>query len=408
MDKEPKTRVVVFSTLFPSPGAPNAGIFVRERMFRVARHLPMVVVSPQAWFPFQGVLRRFKPHFRPAAPATEVQHGIEVLHPRFLCFPGIFKSLDGPLLALSTYSTMRRLSKRFNFDVIDAHFAYPDGYAAVRLGKWLKRPVTITLRGTEIRHSRTQGISAKLKWALTNAQRIFSVSDSLRRHAIAVGVEPPEKTVVVGNGVDTGKFFPLDKEQCRRALSIPCDAKVLITVGGLVERKGFHRVIELLPRLRTRCPDLRYLIVGGPSTEGDWSDRLQRQVKDLELGDCVSFLGPLPHDAVKQALSAADIFVLATRNEGWANVILEAMACGLPVIATDVGGNAEVVSAPELGSIVPFDDAAALAQALVDALTRTWDTEQILAYAAANSWDLRVNILVPELEQVARRGKSGL
>ena len=402
MNNETKARVVVFSTLFPSPGAPSAGIFIRERMFRVAAQMPTIIVAPQPWFPLQGLLRRFKPHFRPPAPTTEIREGIEILRPRFLCVPGIFKSLDGLLLALSTYPTLRALSKRFSFDVIDAHFAYPDGYAAVKLGKWLKRPVTITLRGTEIRHSQTPGISPRLKSALTKAQRIFSVSDSLRRHAISIGIEPPEKILVVGNGVDTSKFFPLDKARSRQALSIPADAKVLITVGGLVERKGFHRVIELLPQLRASHPNLRYLAVGGANAEGDWTDRLKRQVKDLGLDDIVSFPGPLPHDAVKQALSAADVFVLATRNEGWANVILEAMACGLPVIATDVGGNAEVISAPELGTIVPFGDSAALADALDDALAQTWDREGILAYAKANSWDRRIEVLVPELEQVAK------
>lgn len=396
-----RPRVLVFTTLFPSPAQPNAGVFIRERMFRVGGELPIKVVAPQPWFPFQGLLRRFRPSFRPPAPSREMQDGVEILRPRFFCVPGLFKSLDGMFLALSGYSTLRRLRKGFDFDVIDSHFGYPEGYAAVKLGKWVRRPVTITLRGTEPRHSRTPGIRRFLLRALQGADRIFSVSESLRQHALEMGAGPPNKIRVVGNGVDADKFFPLPKADSRRALELPDDTEVLITVGGLVERKGFHRVIALLPELLARHPGLRYLIVGGPSAEGDWSERLRAQVQDLGLESVVTFLGALPHQEVKRALSAADVFVLATSNEGWANVILEAMACGLPVIATDVGGNAEVVRDGSLGTIVPFGDPPALETALDQALTRDWNHGEIIGYAKANSWDQRVETLVEGFRSLA-------
>lgn len=395
-----RPRVLVFTTLFPSPEQPHAGVFIRERMFRVAETLPLKVVSPRPWFPLQGPLRLVRPGFRPRAPRAQVQDGIEVLYPRFLCVPGVFKSLDGLFLALSCYPVLERLRRRFDFDLIDAHFGYPDGYAAVRLGRWLRRPVTVTLRGTEPRHFRTPGIDRRLRAGLVGAAQVFAVSRSLAREALASGFAPADGIEVVGNGVDAGKFHPLPRAQCRAALGLAADAKVLITVGGLVERKGFHRVIALLPDLRREHPGLRYLIVGGPSAEGDWSGRLRDQVRESGLEDCVSFLGTLPHTEVKRALSAADVFVLATSNEGWANVILEAMACGLPVIATDVGGNAEVVCRESLGTIVPFGDAAALRSALSHALERAWDRDAILAYARANGWDRRVEQLVAAFRKV--------
>lgn len=394
-------RVLVFTTLFPSPTQPNAGVFIRERMFRVGRELPIKVVAPQPWFPLQGLLRLRRPSFRPTAPSREMQDGVQVLHPRFFCVPGLFKSLDGFFLALSCYSTLRRLCKEFRFDLIDAHFGYPDGYAAMKLGRWLHRPVAITLRGTEPRHFRTPRVRRHLVRALEGADRIFAVSESLRQHALEMGIGPPEKIRVVGNGVDADKFFPLPQAGSRRALGLPDDAKVLITVGGLVERKGFHRVIALLPKLREKHPTLRYLIVGGPSAEGDWSTRLRGQVEELGLEDVVCFLGALPHQEVKRALSAADVFVLATSNEGWANVILEAMACGLPVVATDVGGNSEVVKDVSLGTILPLDDPETLGAALDEALDRNWDPEKIIAYARANSWDQRVETLVKDFYALA-------
>jgi glycosyltransferase involved in cell wall biosynthesis len=224
---------------------------------------------------------------------------------------------------------------------------------------------------------------------------VFAVADSLRQLALRLGV-PEARTRVVGNGVDVAKFHPVERAAARRELGLPADAPVLISVGGLVERKGFHRVIELLPALRRQFPDLRYLVVGGGGPEGDWSQRLRDQVAALGLQEAVHFLGPWPPERLKVPLSAADVFVLATSNEGWANVFLEAMACGLPVVTTDVGGNAEVVCDRALGTVVPFGDADALRAAIAAALARDWDRAAIRRHAEDNDWDGRVAILVAE------------
>lgn len=385
---EPRIDLVVFSALFPSTARPGAGLFIRERMFRVAQHRPLAVVSPQPWFPGQGLIRWLRPGYRPQAPALEMQQGIRVYHPRYLAVPGLLRRFDGWSMALSSYLLLRRL-KAQGARLVDAHFGYPDGEAAVRLGRWLDLPVTITLRGTEVPHSKRPALRKRLMHSLQAADRVFSVSDSLRRLALSLGV-PEARTEVVGNGVDTERFHPVDRAEARRKFELPADAKILISVGALVERKGMHRVIEVMPALLARHPDLHYVIVGGASPEGDNRAELDAQVQRLGLADRVHFLGALPPDELKWPLSAADVFVLSTRNEGWANVFLEAMACGLPVITTDVGGNAEVVCRPELGRIVPFGDAQALIAALDDALGREWDRKAILDYARDNQWDKRV------------------
>jgi teichuronic acid biosynthesis glycosyltransferase TuaC len=325
----------------------------------------------------------------------ERQHGIDVLHPRFFSVPGAFKQLDGLFMALGSYFTLKKLRRAGKLDILDAHFAYPDGYAATLLGKWLGVPVTITLRGTEVPHSKNAKLRPLLVRALTRAARVFSVSDSLRRHAIDLGISS-DKIRVVGNGVDSAKFYPVERSEARVQLGIVADAQVLISVGGLVERKGFHRVIECLPELKRRYPKLVYLIVGGAGAEGDMRAELEQQVRTLGLHDAVRFLGVIPAASLKWSLSTADVFVLSTRNEGWANVFLEAMACGLPVVSTDVGGNAEVVCRDELGMIVPFGDHAALSAALMAALAKNWDRPAILAYARDNDWQKRVAVLVEE------------
>jgi len=400
-------NVVVLSTLYPNGRQPGAGLFIRERMARVGRRMPLTVVAPSPWFPLQSMVRRFKPGFRPGAPAVEQQQATTVWFPRWFSVPGVFKRWDGWLMALGAWPRLRALQQAGRLDLIDAHFGYPDGFAATRLGRWLGVPVTITLRGTEMRHANDPALRPLLTRALQDADRVFAVSESLRQVAIGLGVAP-EKVRVVGNGVDLARFQPSDRTAARATLGLPAGAPVFVSVGGLCERKGFHRVIELLPRLRGQGLDAHLLVVGGPSPEGDWTERLQAQVRELGLTDRVHFTGPVPPDRLAGVLSAADVFVLATRNEGWANVFLEAMACGLPVVTTAVGGNAEVVCRPELGTVVPFGEPEALAAAMLAAARHPWDREQIRVHAQANTWDRRVEVLEAELRALHARHTAGL
>jgi glycosyltransferase involved in cell wall biosynthesis len=393
--------IVVLSTLFPHPGQPNAGVFIRARMFRVAQKTPLVVVSPQPWFPLQGLVRRLRPHFRPPAPRHEVQQGIEVHYPRFFSVPGVFKHWDGFFMALGARRVFRKLRDAGRLDIIDSHFAYPDGVAAGYLARWLSRPYTITLRGTEPRHAGQPRLRTQMTRALAGAARVFAVSDSLRRLAVELGA-PPERAQTVGNGVDTDLFHPADRLEARRRFGIPAQANVLVSVGALVPRKGFHRVIACLPALLEKFPDLHYLAVGGASPEGDMRAELEKMAAQTGLADRVHFTGAMPSNELRWPLSAADVFVLSTANEGWANVFLEAMACGLPVVTTDVGGNREVVSRPELGTVVPFADATALQTALGAALAKDWDREAIRAYAADNAWDHRVQQLTDAFSAIRK------
>lgn len=393
-------HIVVLSSLFPSSVQPGAGLFIRERMFRVGQRLPLSVVAPSPWFPLQSLIRRFHPGFRPGAPREEIQSGFQVHFPRFLSLPGLLKQWDGLMMALGSLPLLRRLKAQGQLDIIDAHFAYPDGYAALLLGRWLGVPYTVTLRGTETRHLQTPRLAERALKALQSAARVFSVSESLKKLAVQHGADPAS-IEVVGNGVDIERFKPVDRQTARAALRIAPHAKILISVGGLVPRKGFHRVIAVLPKLQIAYPDLRFLIVGGPSPEGNNLPQLERQVDELGLKDYVTFLGPVQPDQLPALLSVADVFVLATSNEGWANVFLEAMACGLPVVTTDVGGNREVVKDDSLGFITPLGDSEALADAIGRALATQWDHQHIRSYAENNAWDERIERLCACFARIA-------
>ncbi len=392
MTNKAEPRLLVFSSLFPSPNDPTAGVFIRERMFRVGKHLPIVVVSPKAWSPFDWLIRLRKPRFRPTVPYFEKQQGISVYSPRFFSLPGVLKHWDSTFMAIGSYPTMRRLKHEFGFDLVDAHFGYPDGHAASLLARRFRVPLTITLRGSEKTYAETPVFRSRIAAGLRAASMVFGVSDSLRQLAVRLGA-PEARTLAVGNAVDGTRFHPVDRTEARQRFGLKESDPVIISVGWLIERKGFHRVIEVLPELIKQFPNLRYLIVGGATGADNMEAQLRQQVVELGLEGHVRFLGSMPPDELKWPLSAADVFVLATRREGWANVFLEAMACGLPVVTTDVDGNPEVVCREELGKIVPFGDAPALRGAIDRSLRKSWDKDAIGAYAAENTWDNRVATL---------------
>jgi glycosyltransferase involved in cell wall biosynthesis len=384
-------RVVVFSSLFPSAQAPTAGTFIRERMFRVAKQVPLVVIAPQAWSPFDGLVRLVRKSFRPMAAEVEVMDGVQVYRPRFFSMPGLFKRYDGWFMAHGASKVFKQVCREFKPTLVDAHFLFPDGYAASRLAKQAGLPLTITIRGSKDEWLIGTDREPFLKRALQAASHLIAVSDALKRDvAMRLGIEA-RKVTVIGNGVDLSKFQRVDRAQARAKLGLPDDAKVLISVGGLIERKGFHRIIPLLPALRQQWPTLRYLIVGGGTTQADMTDALKTLARQHGVDDIVQFCGAQVPAELKWYYGAADVFALATAHEGWANVFLEAMACGLPVITTQVGGNAEVVANPSLGTLVPFFDDNAFQQALHDALSRSWDRDAIVAYAQSNTWDQRID-----------------
>jgi len=394
-------RLIVYSSLFPSDVSPTAGTFIRERMFRVAKRVPIVVVAPQAWSPFDAAIRRWRPGFRTQAALRETIDGIDVFRPRWLSLPGVGKRFDGWLMAACTERCVRKIHAEFHATAIDAHFLYPDGWAATRIARRLRLPVTVTIRGSKdqwlIGSPRERG----LREAMERATKLFAVSQSLARnvaHALGVAVE---KVQVVGNGVDTDCFAPVDRLEARRRLGLAADAKVLIGVANLIESKGFQRVIPLLPALRALYPGLVYLIVGADGAQGKLRPWLEALAREFGVSDIVRFCGAHPQKELRWFYGAADLFVLATEFEGWANVYLEAMACGLPVVTTRVGGNEEVVREPDTGVLVDWWNPQRFADAIEHGLEHPWDRGAIVDYARANAWDQRIDQLVREFTRIS-------
>ncbi len=384
-------RVLVFTTVFPNPAQPLRGLFVHERIRHLARHAEVRVVAPVAWhLRKRSQVRAARSEEAGLAPRSSLLIP-PVEHPTFFYIPRFLKFLDGLLLFLSVLRCVRRLRREFNFDLIDAHFGYPDGFAAVLLGHWFGRPVTVTLRGSETEHAQHSLKRRMLAWVLKKAQRVITVSHPLAKLTQNLGV-PAESVQVIANGVDAEQFAPRERAECRRALGLPEAGRLLVSVGHLSARKGFHHVLNVLPALLAECPDLKFAVVGGMEANNGYEAALRRQVANLGLSDRVIFAGPRPPAEVALWLNAADWFVLASAREGCPNVVWEAMACGRPVVATCVGEVERIV--PDFAGILCAGDGddEELERCLRQAMRQQWDSNRIRAHAARHTWD-----------QVARR-----
>jgi teichuronic acid biosynthesis glycosyltransferase TuaC len=393
-------RVLVLSSVYPSATIPTRGIFVHERTRHLVPACEIEVVAPVSWFPFNRLLRGPE---RALVPPVEARDGLTVFHPRFGSFPRVGKSLDGFLYFASVVPFLIRLRRRFRFDLIDAHFAYPDGLAGVLLGRVFGVPVTVTLRGTEVRLARACLQRPQLAMVFRKADRIIAVSQSLADLAAAMGA-PRERLRVIPNGIDGARFRPGSKVEARRRLGLAGERPLIVSIGGLTERKGHHRVLAALPDLLPKYPDLLFAAVGGSSVEGDTGPLLRRLTAELGLAEHVLLPGATPHDRIATWLQAADLFCLATGNEGRPNAVLEALACGLPVVTTDVGGNREIVQSGRDGFLVPFGEGPALSDAILTALAGQWDREAISARARSRTWEQTASQVVAEFGSALREG----
>ena len=344
---------------------------------------------------------------RKAFQRSSLQSGLKIEHPTFFYVPAVLKFLNGVSLFLSILPRVIRLRRKFNFDLIDAHFAIPDGVAAILLGYWFRRPVVITLRGFEHQFVEYRLRRMMMRWALRRATRVIAVSRPLAALAQRLGVAP-ERIEVIENGVDVDKFKPMDAAEARRLVGIDADTRLLVCVGHLVPLKGFHRIIGALPELREEFPNLTLAIIGGAaSTSGKYPQQLQQLVRDLGLSSHVIFPGSLPADRVAQWLNASDLFVLCSDREGCPNVVWEAMACGRPVVSPKVGAVEQMVP-PEAGIL--FDtpsDARALLRSVSLALNTDWDFQRIRKHAEAHTW-ASVALRVMRQWQIAVDGPAGV
>ena len=376
-----KLRTLLLSTLYPSSARPTHGIFVETRLCELLKSgaLETRVVAPVPWFPFTSP--RFGKYASFAAtPAYENRNGIMVSHPRYFLPPKIGMHVAPDLIARAALPVLRALQEDgFDFDLIDAHYYYPDGVAAAALARALDKPFIVTARGTDL--TLIPNYPRARRRILQTAQQAaasIGVCRALMLRLAELGADP-SKLHVLRNGVDLARFTPLPRREARDKLALPGEARILLSVGHLIELKGHHVAIEALTLLSR---DVFLVIVG----TGEERARLERLARAIGVAARVRFAGTVPQAELKWYYSAADALTLCSSREGWANVLLEAMACGTPVIATGIWGTPEVVASPAAGCLMRERTPAALAESFDELSGAYPERTATRRYAEQFSW----------------------
>ncbi|HZS05702.1 MAG TPA: glycosyltransferase family 4 protein [Blastocatellia bacterium] len=384
-------NVLVFTSLWPNGEQPNFGVFVKHRALAVARleGVRTRVVAPVPYFP-KALAGAFVPEdwrTRARVKGRETIEGLPVEHPRYLVTPKVGMRFYGRWMARGAEAVVRRLHAEEPFDLIDAHYAFPDGHAAFKLARALDLPILVTARGSDINQfSRLPYIRPLLKETLAGATHVITVSGSLRDKIIALGISP-DRVTTIRNGINRGLFTPRDRVAAREKLGLDPSARIVVTVGHLNAVKGIDRLIDAMGLIKKQAGDagVRLYAIG----EGRERPRLEKQIADHGLTGRVFLPGARPQAELPEWYSAADLFCLASHREGCPNVVIEALACGVPVVATDVDGIGELITSPAYGRlVVPGDNAAGgFAEKIAEAWQVNWDRQAIAAYGRSRAWE---------------------
>ncbi len=374
-------KTLLFSSLYPNSQKPRHGIFVETRLRQLlkSKQVETKVVAPVATFPIKtGLFKRYAE--LDSVPQHESLHGIDVYHPKYFIIPKLGGAITPLMMARAALPVIKNLiAQGFDFDVIDAHYFYPDGVAAAILAKKLNKPLVITARGTDINLFADYPLAGRLiKKAALQSNSIITVADSLRQKLIAKGVDQ-KKIHVLRNGIDKETFCPAsikERESLRKQLNI--NSNTVLSVGNLTKLKGFDLVLAAIAKL----PDTNLIIIG----DGEERQNLHQQAADLKILERVRFISNLSQSQLRDYYVSADLLVLASSREGMPNVVLESLACGTPVVATNVGGVSEILS-DECGIIINNRNDAELTEAMRTMLDKGLEREKVATIGVENCWE---------------------
>jgi teichuronic acid biosynthesis glycosyltransferase TuaC len=390
-------RVLTLSSLFPDASRPNFGVFVERQTLGLAAHpdVELRLVAPLGLPPWPLSRRG---HYAPLAdlPRHEDWKGVDTWRPRFLNLPGTQGRFHAAMLEHALLPLLTHIRRDFAFDVIDASFFFPDGPAAVALGRRFGVPVSIKARGADIHHwGHVPATAGQVLAAGKAAGGLLAVSQAMKADMIALGM-PGDRIRVHHTGVDLARFAPRDPAAAKAALGV--SGPLVVSVGALIPRKGHDIVIDAVAAL----PGVQLRIAG----EGPERPRLAAQIARLGLGDRVKLLGSVAHGELPPLLAAADVMALASSSEGLANAWIEALASGTPTVISDAGGAGEVVTSTVAGRMAPRTSVA-FAAAIGELLANPPPREAVRATATRFTWEANTAALYDHLSAlVAARDQS--
>jgi glycosyltransferase involved in cell wall biosynthesis len=387
-------RVLILTKLFPNRAKPLASAFNRQQFGALARLASVDVVAPLPWFPGAQLFKKYTEAGQlTGVPRRDNLDGLSVEHPRILHIPGLGRPFAGVLTTASLLPLVRRYVGRV--DVVLGSWAYPHGMTTVALARLLGVPAVIKVHGSDLNVlGNMKMLRAQMKLFLPRATRVVAVSRALAARVMELGVSE-SRIDLVYNGVDAAVFHPRDARAMRRDLGQPADSRDILFVGGMLETKGVNELAKAYCRVHRERGDAHLVMVGdGPA---------RRQVSDI-LGnlDRVHLPGARPLVEVARWMGAADVITLPSWNEGTPNVVLEALATGRRVVATNVGGIPDLITSEELGTLVPVRDADALASALIANLEADYEPARVVELGSRGSWEDSARSLYESLERSLR------
>ena len=396
-------HVLALSTIYPNAANPRFGTFVARSLESLAKRgdWRVSVINPIGLPPIG--LGALSPRYRDLAalPEREESGGVTIHRPRFTLIPKVGARRNVGAIARAALPVARAVEAEARVDVVDAQYFFPDGPAAAALAQDLAAPLSIKARGSDINYWGTVGFAREAMLdAAREAAGLLSVSEALKREMVRLGM-PSEAIAVHYTGLDRDLFRPFGHTQLRAQLgealgfALPDAAPLFACVGALNGNKGQDIAIEALARLNADYPDALLLLVG----KGEEEASLRALAEERGVGARVHFTGSVDHTTLPLILSAADIMVLPTKNEGLANAWVEAIACGTPVVTSDVGGARELVRSDVAGRLTPRD-ADAVAEALRAILSGPPEAQAVAAHAQDFDWTTHASALAEHYERL--------
>jgi len=391
------TRIALVTPILPVPYDPTRGRYIYETAVALSRIAEVRVFFMQQKYP--GIFRNSaRSALYGVAPEGYTIDGLEMESFTYPALPLVTRAING---RVASRVLMPRL-RSYNPDVALAYWVYPDGFATLQASRKLNIPCIVGALGSDI-HVRSGHNELMTRRTIGGVDALLTVSEDMRGAAIKKYGAAPDRVHTIVNGFNTGVFRVRSRSAARKELGLTDDARLLIYVGRLVETKGMRELVQAYQALHGRDPRLHLVIVG----DGVMRDELAALLDSAGLRGCSTMTGGLTPDQVAQWIAASDVLTLPSWSEGYPNVVVESIACGRPVVATDVGGTREIVSEHN-GILIKPRDPKVLEQALGSALARDWD-ENAIAATLNRSWDdvaqdtLRVCQQVIELRNRASR-----
>lgn len=369
-------KILVLTNLFPTPWDPRRGTFNRQQFQRLGqRHRVDVLTAVD-----------FRERRGPRA-ASGV-HGLGEDCFTFYHPPGIGRFLNALCFFACVMWQRGRALRAARYDVLLASWAFPDAVAGGWVARLLGIPYVVKVHGSDLNVQAAARLRRmQIRPALRDADAVVAVSGALATRAIALGARA-DTVETLYNGVDTALFHPGNRDEARERLGLPAQGRIVLFVGNLKAGKGCLDLLDAFAQVARVHNDVCLVFVG----DGAERHALPRRATALGCASALRMIGAVDHAATADWFRAADLLCLPSHNEGVPNVVLEAMACGTPVVATRVGGIPEVLPA-HAGSLVAPHRPDALAVALCDTLARPFDTVAIAAHAARFRWDDNIDRL---------------